>query len=281
MAQLGEKTVREMIRAAEAAGGGRRRCRERSGRRERQRLGRPPRWRGGGAGLGRCARGRGAAAAGGVSAPALGAGVGGRSQDGARRRGPAPCAPLRGGGGAAKAGAGLGVSQPLRLVVHPRVHAEELRRFESQIVRGPGPADCAIWTGAIGGDGYGRFWVRRGLGERIMVRANRYALAAAREGRALEPWVRALHGCDNPVCVRVSRRAEGGLLHVVGGSQRDNMEQMARAGRGGGRPAVRRGVAGLAQRRARAVALRDAVRGGWDPAAVADALVALREPTLW
>ena len=126
-----------------------------------------------------------------------------------------------------------------------------------------------------------RSTVRRGLGERIMVRANRYALAAAREGRALEPWVRALHGCDNPVCVRVSRPGEGGLLHVVGGSQRDNMEQMARARRGGARPAVRRGVAGLAQRRARAVALRDAVRGGWDPAAVADALVALREPTLW
>ena len=64
-----------------------------------------------------------------------------------------------------------------------------------------------------------------------MVRANRYALAAAQDGVALEPSVRALHGCDNPVCVRVSRPDETGLLHVVGGSQRDNMEMMGRARR--------------------------------------------------
>ena len=44
---------------------------------------------------------------------------------------------------------------------------------------------------------------------------------------------------------------------------------------------VRRGIAGLAQRRARAVALRDAVRDGWDADAVAQALLTLREPTLW
>lgn len=39
---------------------------------------------------------------------------------------------------------------------------------------------------------------------RMMVQANRYALAAALNGKALEPWVRALHGCDNPACVRAS-----------------------------------------------------------------------------
>jgi hypothetical protein len=83
------------------------------------------------------------------------------------------------------------------------------------------------------------------------------------------------------VCVRVSRPGEIGLLHVVGGTQRDNMEMMGRARRGGGRPAVRRGIAGLSQRRERAVALRDAVRNGWDAAAVAQALLTLREPTLW
>ena len=160
-----------------------------------------------------------------------------------------------------------------------RLDAEELARFEALVVRGPGVDDCAIWKGAIGGDGYGRN--TRGCGERIMVRANRYALAAAQDGVALEPSVRALHGCDNPVCVRVSRPGETGLLHVVGGTQRDNMEMMGRAGRGGGRPAVRRGIAGLAQRRARAVALRDAVRDGWDADAVAQALLTLREPTLW
>ena len=75
------------------------------------------------------------------------------------------------------------------------MHAEELARFEALVVRGPGVDDCAIWKGAIGGDGYGRYWVRRGCGERIMVRANRYALAAAQAGQPLEPVVRALHGC--------------------------------------------------------------------------------------
>ena len=88
----------------------------------------------------------------------------------------------------------MGVSQPLRLVVDQEAHAEELRRFESNLVRGPRAEDCAIWCSSIGADGYGRFWVRR-AGTRIMVRANRYALAAAMNGKALEPWVRALHGC--------------------------------------------------------------------------------------
>ncbi len=55
-----------------------------------------------------------------------------------------------------------------------------------------------------------------------MVRANRYALAAAMNGKALEPWVRALRGCDNPACVRASLRGEIGLLHIIRGSQRDN-----------------------------------------------------------
>ena len=88
----------------------------------------------------------------------------------------------------------MGVSQPLRLLVDSRVHAEELARFEALVVRGPGVDDCAIWKGTIGGDGYDRYWVRRGCSERIMVRANRYALAAAQDGEPLDPAVRALHG---------------------------------------------------------------------------------------
>lgn len=174
----------------------------------------------------------------------------------------------------------MGVSQPLRLVVDPRAHVEELLRFEANVVRGPGAEDCAIWCSAIGADGYGRFWVRRG-GARIMVRANRYALAAASQGRALEPWVRALHGCDNPACVRVSRPGQIGLLHIIGGSQRDNMQMMARARRGGGRVVVRRGDHGIKARRARAVALREAVRHGWDAEAVEAALLGSTDPTLW
>jgi hypothetical protein len=114
-----------------------------------------------------------------------------------------------------------------------------------------------------------------------MVRPNRYALAAALAGKPLEPWVRALHGCNNLACVRVSLTDEIGLLHVVPGTQRDNMLMMARAGRGGGRVAIRRGDNGRKARRARAVALREAVRNGWDAVAVEAALLGSHDPTLW
>lgn len=93
--------------------------------------------------------------------------------------------------------------------------------------------------------------------------------------------MRALRGCDNPACVRVSPPGEIGLLHIVGGSQRDNRLMMARAGRGVGRPAVRRGDHGVKARRARAVALREAVRHGWDAQAVAAALLGSADPAPW
>jgi len=38
-----------------------------------------------------------------------------------------------------------------------------------------------------------------------MLRGNRYAL----DGVSLQPWVQALHGCDTPVYVRVSRPVVG------------------------------------------------------------------------
>ena len=42
-----------------------------------------------------------------------------------------------------------------------------------------------------------------------MLRGNRYALATALDGVPLEPWVQALHGCDAPVYVWVSRLMVG------------------------------------------------------------------------
>lgn len=175
---------------------------------------------------------------------------------------------------------GMGDWEPLQLVVEPIVHAAELARFESCVVRGPGADDCAIWCSALGSDGYGRFWLYRG-GPRVMVRAPRYALAASLAGKPLMPWVKALHGCNNTACVRVREPAAMGLLHVCDGSQRQNMEMMGRARRGGGRPAVRTGEQGVRARRARAVALRHAVRNGWDAEAVAAALLGSAQPTLW
>jgi hypothetical protein len=79
------------------------------------------------------------------------------------------------------------------------------------------------------------------------------------------------------MCVKVA--AEGDAQHIVSGSHRDNMERMARMRRGGGRYPVRRfGSRGV--RRERSVALREAVRNGWDAAAVEAASLG-DQPTLW
>jgi hypothetical protein len=74
-----------------------------------------------------------------------------------------------------------------------------------------------------------------------VVRPHRYALAAALRGRELPGSALALHDCDNPLCVRVIdpvTAPAGALLHVVTGSQAQNMQRMGRLGRGGGRPAI-------------------------------------------
>jgi len=82
-----------------------------------------------------------------------------------------------------------------RLVVDPRLHAGEIARFTSHVVCGPTASDCNIWTGAIGADGYGRYYLtRQGMG--LCVRPHRYALAMA--CGALAAGVLGLHECDNP-----------------------------------------------------------------------------------
>jgi hypothetical protein len=141
----------------------------------------------------------------------------------------------------------VGRAPALALWVDPKVHAAEVARVSQQDRGRTGDRDCSIWIGSIGADGCQP--VRRDGGPRIMVRANRYALAAALGRTALAPTQRALQGCNKPACVRVSRPRDTGLLHIVSGSQRHNMEMMARAGPGGGCPRVLRGRAGLGRRR--------------------------------
>ena len=113
------------------------------------------------------------------------------------------------------------------------------------------------------------FITRAGMG--FCVRPNRYALALS-TGSTLGADVFALHECDNPVCVEVS--GPGALREdVVAGTQFDNMRRMARARRGGGRPTVR-GL-GCEARRARSVALREAVQGCERPSgSICDSLAA-------
>ncbi|GAA2429176.1 hypothetical protein GCM10009856_44970 [Mycolicibacterium llatzerense] len=176
-----------------------------------------------------------------------------------------------------------GRSQPLPLRVDPIEHAEEIARFRSRIVAGPLDSDCWVWSGALSDDGYGVFRIRRD-GVRRVVRSSRYALALSLGGKILAPTILALHTCDDPVCARVTplNDVERGIAeHVVGGTQRDNMERMVRMRRGGGRPAIIARGAGVAARAERSRAIRAAVADGWDADRVYAALLGTAQPTLW
>ena len=49
----------------------------------------------------------------------------------------------------------VGRAPAVALWVDPNVHAAEVTRFRSKIVAGLADADCSIWIGSIGADGYG------------------------------------------------------------------------------------------------------------------------------
>jgi hypothetical protein len=150
------------------------------------------------------------------------------------------------------------------LVVDPVGNAGEIRRFNRYVIAGPSPHDCAVFVGAIGDDGYGRFWLGRPGGPKV-VRAQRFAVAAVHG--VMPAGMVAMHECDNPLCVRVGPR------HVVIGTQSDNLTDMGRKHRGGG-SGWARGASGLDRqaRRARAHAVRAALVDGWDRTAVSEAL---------
>jgi len=118
------------------------------------------------------------------------------------------------------------------LRVDATVHAAEVARFTRFVVRRPGPRDCWLWVGAIADDGYGRLWLNRN-GHKRVVRPPRYALALAlARGLVLGEHHIVMHEvCDLPLCVRAE--TVGGHLEV--GTQAQNLDQMSRAGRGGGR----------------------------------------------
>jgi hypothetical protein len=121
-----------------------------------------------------------------------------------------------------------------QLIVDRVLHAAEIARFHSHVVCGPTPSDCSIWAGAIGADGYGRFYFTRdGVG--FCVRPHRYALVIA--AGSVAAGMLSLHECDNPVRVKVAAATDI-HQHVVSGSHGDNTDRMARMRRGGGRHAV-------------------------------------------
>lgn len=105
---------------------------------------------------------------------------------------------------------------------------DEQHRFWSKVVKGPDAADCWIWTGAIGDDGYGRFWTTPEVGRQKMIRAHRYSLALVHGGLEAIAELEACHVCDNPLCVRVE---PGEGSHVYLGSRETNMTDRATRGR--------------------------------------------------
>ena len=153
--------------------------------------------------------------------------------------------------------------------------ASEIDRFWSYVVKGPREADCWLWTGAIGDDGYGRFWVRfepysHQMQQRVL-RPHRVAWALA-EGVSIDLHPVVEHVvCDNPICVR----ADGTLLdHLEGSTQAANLARIAQHGRRDSR-GYRGRMLGREAMYRRSLALRAAVTGGWDSERIARALAAV------
>lgn len=158
------------------------------------------------------------------------------------------------------------------LVVDPTTHAREIARFLRRIVQrlDTDPADpdamtCAIWCGAIGDDGYGRFSITRDRRE-YTVKPHRYAAALTLSvpiaaGQVIEHVM-----CDNPICTHAHPDPLVG--HIWPSTQADNLRRMYAKGRA--RRWWVRGWSGLAraERAERSRQLAAAVRDGWDDAAV-------------
>lgn len=68
-------------------------------------------------------------------------------------------------------------------------------RYWAKIVMVPG-SECAWWSGAISGNGHGRFWLG---GDRVVI-AHRFGFALQRGVDALTQASMLSHGCDNPLC---------------------------------------------------------------------------------
>ncbi|MFL6163576.1 MAG: hypothetical protein ACJ74U_15300 [Jatrophihabitantaceae bacterium] len=105
-----------------------------------------------------------------------------------------------------------------------RLNAYDVDRFRSRVLA---TSTCAIWLGAVGADGYGRFSLRQpGGGRERMVTPHQVAAVLA--FGELAEGVTLLHDCDVRLCVRT------GPGHVRVGTQAENMRQAAWRGRARG-----------------------------------------------
>ena len=108
------------------------------------------------------------------------------------------------------------------------MNQREETRFWEKVIKGPDPGACWIWVGAIGDDGYGRFWTQTpGSGQR-MLRAHRAAAEIIYGTEAITDQL-VTHLCDNPLCVRAELDGAG---HLFIGTHAENMSEREHRGRG-------------------------------------------------
>ena len=55
------------------------------------------------------------------------------------------------------------------------MNPHDTERFWGKVIKGSDTSACWIWVGAIGDDGYGRFWTQTPDGDQRMLRAHRAA----------------------------------------------------------------------------------------------------------
>lgn len=124
-----------------------------------------------------------------------------------------------------------------------------IARYRDKVLQVPGE-ECWWWTGAVSGQGHGRFWVNR---HRVVV-AHRLAFALAAGPAAVVAAPVLGHRCDNPLCQRVG---EG---HLVASTPLANRREWAARRKLSSSPL---GDARGSRRRARA--MRDLARLGPTP----------------
>ncbi|MDP9936840.1 hypothetical protein J2T11_003208 [Paenarthrobacter nicotinovorans] len=137
-------------------------------------------------------------------------------------------------------------------------------RFWAKVIEGPRENDCWLWTGAVGDDGYGRFWIKTPTGQQA-VRPQRFAYMLL-TGEQLDPDTKLLHSCDIPLCVRATGETDS---HLVPGTQAENLVDRSQKRRHANAHSWRwRGV-GRANFTARSRQLRDALKEhGWNESVI-------------
>lgn len=99
-----------------------------------------------------------------------------------------------------------------KAIVIPQMTPKDIERFWGHVTK-RAPDECWPWTGALSGDGYGRFKIARRLYSPHRVA---HQLAAGRIGKR-QANLLVLHSCHNPACCNPAH------LRLGSGSQ-NNMD---------------------------------------------------------